>query len=278
MRYTVALALEQVAAVKLLELHVHAPSAHHNLTNCSCLSRPAFIHIYVRRKTAADSASVSCQPSQQQQGEQTLVFEFPRFQGLEFELRGERLHSLDYAGYALRRVQQLVWDSGPAAGTTYTLPGLTKYLVLEHASEEEQAGSSKGKEGQVGSGTGVSGGIPSTSSKPAGQHEAQLVLAPVGDVQRSDGQVVIQHSSSSDAQLEVRRQFGREQIHVAHPVLRRSSSASSCAAQHVPDVLLLTRFAGWWPCCASPELLSNSSLPLEFSPTSCHASKVSGPH
>ena len=55
-----------------------------------------------------------------------MTFELPRY-GLEFELVGNSLLSLDYRGYRLAKEQQLT--SPVVQG--YTLPGFQHYLILE---------------------------------------------------------------------------------------------------------------------------------------------------
>jgi hypothetical protein len=60
-----------------------------------------------KRKDASSSSADGNREGPQR----AMLFELPRF-GLEFELRGGELRSLDYAGYRLRACQQLVVPRG----------------------------------------------------------------------------------------------------------------------------------------------------------------------
>ena len=159
----------------------------------------AFIHTYVNSAaaTAATNGTSGSTRSMRSKSSEAVVpdrlagramlFELPRFQ-LRFELRCGALHSLDYAGYMLRPVQQLVWaaeaedggSSSCANATYYTLPGFSQYLVLQQAQQESSSGGSS-----------------------AGQPQGLKVLVPQGAVQR--GAVAVEHSQASDADLKVRR-------------------------------------------------------------------------
>lgn len=166
--------------------------------------RPQFIHTYVdaaaptaagssghgasgsRKRASSGKRKDASSASSREGPHRAMLFELPRF-GLEFELRGGELLSLDYAGYRLRACQQLVVPGAAATGggsggavPRYTLPDFFQYLVLEQA-----AGSSSG------------------SSSAAGQRGWQKVLVPEGRVERRQADVCVQHATSSNAGVQV---------------------------------------------------------------------------
>lgn len=86
----------------------------------SKFEEPRFIHTHRPLATPGDFQRGSC-----------LLFELPRY-NLEFELSSldGAIRSRNYAGYRLRRSQQLVSGGGGNA-VVYTLPEFRHYLVLE---------------------------------------------------------------------------------------------------------------------------------------------------
>lgn len=88
---------------------------------------PRYIHSYIAPPgSAAAGGSMPAAAA----GARPVLLELPRF-GLEFLVQAGGLASLDYSGYRLRPRQQLVQEDERDGSVRYTLPGFTKYLVLE---------------------------------------------------------------------------------------------------------------------------------------------------
>lgn len=141
-------------------------------------------------------------------GARQMLFELPRF-GLEFELAGGQLRSLDHAGFVLAPCQQL-WQPGAheegcagssgkdgsscscgsSSSPSYTLPDFWQYLILQPAED-------------VQSGCGDSG-----SSCGTAVQQRTLVLLPVGRVVRTEDGVEVEHGSNSGDALQVCRGAG----------------------------------------------------------------------
>lgn len=91
------------------------------------LEQPQFMHVYV---SSDETGPASTMVETSQACNRTLLFELPRF-GLEFQMRGSSLVSLDYAGYQLSPCQQLVKLTGISGKSNdYTLAGFQQYLIL----------------------------------------------------------------------------------------------------------------------------------------------------
>jgi len=92
----------------------------------SKFEEPRFIHCYITAAAADAAVSDAESGDPPTSRERVMMFELPRY-GLEFELVGGSLVSLDYRGYRLASQQQLV--SPVVSG--YTLPDFQQYLILE---------------------------------------------------------------------------------------------------------------------------------------------------
>lgn len=182
----------------LLE-HYDSQLTDHLVLHTSAITRvlskfeaPQFIHCYVESTSSErmdiDGEDSSLADSSSGHGQELKLFELPRF-GLEFELVGDSLLSLDYLGYRLAQQQQLI--SPVVEG--YTLSDFQQYLILEQVTSSDTGNGAKAAVGTA--------HVPSRKVLiPAGQviaHDQNMGLGKFG--------VFIEVPSASGAHVEVRR-------------------------------------------------------------------------
>lgn len=142
----------------------------------SKFERRQFIHCFVEADQPRDGDGDT---AMHQEPVREMLFELPRF-GLQFELRGGELWSLDFAGRCLAPMQQLLVAPAADSSAFYQLPDFSQYLVLLQATQQ--------------------GGAQAAGNQ---QGTALQLVVPVGRVRRLDAAVMVAHGQGSHDKLQV---------------------------------------------------------------------------